>query len=226
MVEREKRESEEKMQSLTVIVVAVNQSKLTNLPTMFTRQALHRSRTGSSNFEPSHKPFLNTISNVLYLICSTQYDNFVHGAFFHLQHAGAIAAVICDDAVLKQANYNISSEQKELLHWHCRQGHIIISQVQSLLEKPQTNSFNDRQCRLKSPSNNKSSHCKPTLCTSCQYAKQKRKKSPKSTVSKSLTTTDISDGILNAGDRVSVDIYCSSTNGRLPHTFGEEKSEI
>jgi hypothetical protein len=41
-----------------------------------------------------------------------------------------------------------------------------------------------------------------------------------------LTTTGLSDDVLNAGDRVSVDLCCSSTNGRLPHTFGKEKSEL
>jgi hypothetical protein len=137
-----------------------------------------------------------------------------------------MAPVICDDAVLKQANSNLSPEQKELLLWHHRLGHVGITRVQSLLQKPRTSSFNDSLSRLISPSNNKSSHCQAPLCTSCQYAKQKRKNPPKSTVSKPLTTTGLSDDILNAGDRVSVDIYCSSTNGRLPHTFGKEKNAL
>jgi hypothetical protein len=45
-------------------------------------------------------------------------------------------------------------------------------------------------------------------------------------VSKPLTTTGLSDDVLNAGDRISVDLYCSSTNGRFPHTFGKERSEL
>jgi hypothetical protein len=109
---------------------------------------------------------------------------------------------------------------------HYRLGHIGISRVQSLLQKPRTTSFNDRQTRLISPSNNRSSHCHPPLCSSCQYAKQKRKNPPKSSVSKPLTTTGLSDDVLNAGDRVSVDLYCSSTICRLPHTFGKEMSEL
>jgi hypothetical protein len=96
---------------------------------------------------------LNKTSNVLSFICSTTYDIFVHGTIFHLQHAGAMAAVVCDDAVLKQAKNNLSSEQKELLLWHYRLGHIGISRVQSLLQKPRTNSFNDKQSRIISPSN-------------------------------------------------------------------------
>jgi hypothetical protein len=190
-----------------------------NLPIMLTRQALHCSRTSSSSIKPQHKPSLNNMSNIFSFICSTTYDHFVHGAVFHLQHTGAMAAVVCDDAVLKQANSNISLEQKELLLWHHRLGHIGLSRVQSLFQKPRTSSFNDSQFRLISPSNNKSSHCHPPLCTSCQYAKQKRKNPP-------ITTTGLSDDILNAGDIVSVDIYCSSTNGRLPHTFGKEKSAL
>jgi hypothetical protein len=91
-----------------------------NLPIMLTRQALHRSRTqtSTSNFKSPHKPSLNTMSNILSFICSTTYDHFVHGTVFHLQHAGAMAALISDDAVLKQANSNLSPEQKELLLWH------------------------------------------------------------------------------------------------------------
>jgi hypothetical protein len=142
-----------------------------NLPIMLTRQALHR--PSSSNLKFSHMPSLNTMSDILYFICSTTYDSFVHDTVFHLQHAGAMAAVINDDAVLKQANSNLSPEQKELLLWYYRLGHIVISWVQSLLQKPRTTSFNNRQTRLISSSNNKSSHCHPPLCSSCQYAKQK-----------------------------------------------------
>jgi hypothetical protein len=120
----------------------------------------------------------------------------------------------------------LSPEQKELLLWHYRLGHIGIARVQSLLQKPRTSSFNDMLNRIISPSNNKSSHCHPPLCTSCQYAKQKRKNPPKHTVATPLTSTGLSDDILGAGDRVSVDLYCSSTTGRLPHTFGREKTSL
>jgi hypothetical protein len=171
-----------------------------NLPVMLTRQALHQSRTSSSKFRPPHMPSLNTMSNVLSFICSTTYDHFAHGALFHLQHAGAMAVIICDDAVLKHANNNLSPEQKELLLWHYRLGHIGIARVQSLLQKPRSRSFNDTQTRLISPSNNKSSHCHAPLCAFCQYAKQKRKSPPKSTTAIPCTTTGLSDNILNAGD--------------------------
>jgi hypothetical protein len=192
-----------------------------NLPIMLTCQRLQRSRTESCNDNrPHHKPSLDTMTNVLSSICSTTYDHFVHGAVFHLQHVGAMVAVICDDAVLKHANNNLSSEQKELLLWHHRLGHIGIARVQSLLQKPSATSFNDIQSRLISPSNNKSSHCHPPMCTACQYAKQKQKNPPKVTVATPRTTTGLSDNTLRAGDRVSVDLYCFSTCGRLPHTFG------
>jgi hypothetical protein len=198
-----------------------------NLPIMLTRQALNRSRTQSCHLnKPVHRPSLNTMTNVLSFICSSTYDLFVHGAVFHLQHAGAMAAIICDDAVLKQANNNISPEQKELLLWHYRLGHIGISRVQSLLQKPRSSAFDDVQSRLISPSNNKSSHCHPPMCTSCQYAKQKRKNPPKHTTATPRTTTGLSDDVLQPGARVSVDIYCSSTAGRLPHTFGKEKTAL
>jgi hypothetical protein len=96
-----------------------------NLPIMLTQQTLHRS--SSSNLKSSHKPSLNTISNILSFICSTTYDNFEHGTIFHSHHAGAMAAVINDNTILKQASSNLSPEQKELLLWHYRLGHIGIS---------------------------------------------------------------------------------------------------
>jgi hypothetical protein len=198
-----------------------------NLPIMLTRQALHRSRTKSCNFNrPHHKPSLDSMTNVLSFICSTTYDHFVHGSIFHLQHIGAMVAVVSDDAVLKHSNNNLSPEQKELLLWHHRLGHIGIAKAQSLLQKPRTTSFNDLQSRLICPSNNKSSHCQLPLCTACQYAKQKRKNPPKATVATPITTTGLSDDTLLPGARVSVDLYCSSTLGRLPHTFGKEKSAL
>jgi hypothetical protein len=197
-----------------------------NLPIMLTRQALQRGRNKFGSNRPHHKPSLNTMSNILSFICSTTYDSFVHGSIFHLQHAGAMAAVINDDAVLKNHNNNLSPEQKELLLWHYRLGHIGFGKIQSFLQKPRTSSLNDMQSRIIVPSNNKCSHCHPPMCSACQYAKQKRKNPPKTTIAKPLTATGLSDDILNSGDRVSVDIYCSSTTGRLPHTFGREKSSL
>jgi hypothetical protein len=199
-----------------------------HLPIMLTRQSLQRGRDNSGSNKPLHKPSLNHMSNILSFICSTTYDAFVHGAVFHLQHAGAMAAVVSDDAVLKNHNTNLSPEQKELLLWHYRLGHIGFGKVQSYLQKPRTSSLNDMQSRIITPSNSKCSHCHPPLCAACQYAKQKRKNPPrdKAIGSLSSSSTGLSDDILHPGDRVSVDIYCSSTPGRLPHTFGKEKSSL
>jgi hypothetical protein len=197
-----------------------------NLPIMLTKQSLQRGRDNSTFTKPLHKPSIDSLSNLVSFLCSKTYDYFVHGTVFHFQHSGAMAAVICDDAVLKQANNNISPEQKELLLWHYRLGHIGFGHVQSLLQKPRTTSLNDMQSRLIIPSNNKCSHCFPPLCTACQYAKQKRKNPPKHAMHPAPTTTGLSDDILDPGGRVSVDIYCSSTPGRLPHTFGKEKTSL
>jgi hypothetical protein len=103
-----------------------------NLPIMLTRQALHRSRTSSSsNFKPSHKPFLNTMSNVLSLICSTTYDQFVHGAVFHSQmitpsssklilihqhNKRNYSCGIIDSVILESRGYELFSKSLELIH--------------------------------------------------------------------------------------------------------------
>jgi hypothetical protein len=197
-----------------------------NLPIMLTRQSLQRGRNRSGSNRPHHKPSLNNMSNLLSFICSTTYDAFVHGSVFHLQHAGAMAAIVSDDAVLKNGNNNLSPEQKELLLWHYRLGHIGFGKVQSYLQKPRTTSLNDMQSRLISPSNSKCSHCHPPMCAACQYAKQKRKVPLSDKTSVSRPGTGLSDEVLSPGARVSVDIYCSSTPGRLSHTFGKEKSSL
>jgi hypothetical protein len=156
-------------------------------------------------------------------ICTSTFDHFTKETNFRLSNECVFQSPL-DDAVFKKANYNLSTAQQELLLWHYRLGHINLSHVQSLLQKPRpVTSLTEPLFRIIQPSNNKCSHCPVPLCASCQYAKQKRTKPPSHTTAKPVIAGGLSDNITNPGQRVSVDLYVSSTKGRLLHTFGKEK---
>ena len=125
-----------------------------------------------------------------------------------------------EDAVFKQTNINLSPEQRELLLWHYRLGHINIKHVQSLLQKPRSG-----EPRIIKPSNNKCSRCRQPMCAVCQYAKMKRRLPPKNVITLPSIPTigGLSDNIVDPGQCVSVDLYVAATPGRLPNTLGKEK---
>ena len=56
----------------------------------------------------------------------------------------------------------------------------------------------------------------------CQFAKHKRTCPHTHTTGHQQPAGGLSDNITNPGQRVSCDLYCSSTPGCLPHTFGKE----
>ena len=115
-----------------------------------------------------------------------------------------------EDAVFKQANINLSPEQKELLLWHYRLGHINIKHVQSLLQK-----IRSGEPRIIKPSNSKCSHCHRPMCAVCQYAKQKRRQPPKNTMTLPTIPTigGLSDKKTEPGQQVSADLYVVATPG-------------
>ena len=59
----------------------------------------------------------------------------------------------------------------------------------------------------------------------CQYAKQKRRQPPKNSIT--LPSIPIigglSDDIIDAGQRDSIDLYVAATPDCLPNTLGKEK---
>ena len=192
-----------------------------NLPIMLTRDALSQSRL--SDCKPVHVASRLSYMNVMSFICTSTYDIFTRDANFSLSNECVFQSPL-DDAVFKKSNHNLSTAQQELLLWHYRLGHINLPHVQSLLQKPRpVTSLTEPLFRIIQPSNNKSSHCPLPLCSSCQYAKQKRTKPPSHTTSKPSIAGGLSDNITDPGQRVSVDLYVSATKGRLLHTFGKEK---
>ena len=193
-----------------------------NLPFMLTQKALHPENT-KTNTATKHARTINRFANLVSFLCSSTFDIFNKDSLFHTTTAIATPSKIGDsNAVLNRSNWNLSEAQQELLLWHNRLGHVNLQHVQSLLAKQRE----DSNKRIIQPSNHKSSHCTLCLCEACQYAKQKRR-NPPSKLTKARTEQDgaLSRDILYPGQRVSVDLYQSSTKGRLPYTFGKEKPD-
>ena len=64
------------------------------------------------------------------------------------------------------------------------------------------------------------------LCGACQYEKQKqRKTNSNKTVAREEIEGAISVDIVNAGQRVSVDLYVSTVRGHLLELYGKEKTD-
>jgi hypothetical protein len=131
--------------------------------------------------------------------------------------AEALNAVINEVSV---DNRNLNEQQKELLRWHHRLGHINFRKVQSLMRSGVLCS-SEAQRRLHTAC------CKithPPLCAACQYGKQKRRPTP------SKTASVVRDNVGNLkkedllpGQRVSVDHFICSTKGRLHSSAGKTK---
>ena len=118
------------------------------------------------------------------------------------------------------SNFNLTDEEKELLRWHQRLGHIGMKKVQWLMRQG-IFGITETSRRL---CNKAASLRQAPLCTACQYAKQRRKpaqgvvKVTKPESEKMLKTDN-----LFPGAQISVDHFQANPKGRLLHTFGREK---
>ena len=119
--------------------------------------------------------------------------------------------------IFSRTNINLSSEQKELLLWHQRLGHLNQQRIQSLLAIPR----DEHTRQILKPRNPRASSCPTAMCQACQYAKQKRRQ-PETTKHTPINQGTLDANILKPGQRVSADQYYSSVRGRLPHTKGKE----
>jgi hypothetical protein len=99
------------------------------------------------------------------------------------------------------------------LEWHWKLGHYNFNWIKYLIRKQII------VTKLKTPS---MSHC---LCSACQLSKQTRK--PEGTVHQKIRINKdgaLKKGNLAIGGKISTDQFVSSLPGRLPHTYGKEKS--
>jgi len=118
-------------------------------------------------------------------------------------------------SVSDETNQNLSSSQKELLHWHWRLGHANFQWIQRRLAKRTESETGGLILPSKSP---KSSSCKVPLCAACQFAKQARRGAGTSIESQSPDKSmRLCQNQLLPGVKVSIDQYISTVPGRLAH---------
>jgi hypothetical protein len=89
--------------------------------------------------------------------------------------------------------------------------------IQALLANPR----DSLAMQILVPKKASASTCSIPRCEACQYAKQKRN-STATTVKHRVPAPEgaLSDGILEPGQKVSVDLFQSTIPGRLPNTKG------
>ena len=126
--------------------------------------------------------------------------------------------------LLNDNNHNLSGPQKELLLWHYRLAHAGQLWVQDLMQKVK-HEVGDTCAPIIQVKHATTPRCPMPKCPACQLGKQ-HKKTPDS--SKTVLNPDKEMAIrrnnLNPGDCVSMDQYVCRTQGRLPNTYGREKS--
>eukprot|EP00979_Chaetoceros_neogracilis_P007261 scaffold1521_cov271-Chaetoceros_neogracile.AAC.69 len=114
-------------------------------------------------------------------------------------------------------NINLAPAEKELLRWHCRLAHISFAKVQHLM----------RAGSLANTEATRRLHCvacnlPPVKCSACLFAKQRTRSSPgtkHSTVKDKVGALRNND--LHPGQKVSLDHFVCSTNGRLFSSRGK-----
>ena len=125
-------------------------------------------------------------------------------------------------ALTSPRNTNLTSAEKELLHWHHRLGHVGMRRVMWLMRQGAlatsavTRSLHERACKFR--------HV--PLCTACQFAKQRRRSAP-GTVKRNKPDDEalLKTDALLAGARIFCDHFECRPKGRRLHTYGKEPDE-
>ena len=117
-------------------------------------------------------------------------------------------------------NTSLGPDEKELLHWHNRLGHIGMQKVQFLMQTGVL-ATSEATRRLHAAA---SKLTNLPLCSACQFGKQRRRPEP----GKTTTVVRERDGALKdrrllPGQTVSVDHFVCSTKGRLFISRGRSK---
>jgi hypothetical protein len=122
--------------------------------------------------------------------------------------------------VTEEMNQNLTAPQRELMLWHKKWAHCNMGCVQTLLATPWDTSL----VQLIEPKHANASSCPKPKCVVCCLSKTKRASAPMTQV---LDTSkrNINNTATNPGDIVHLDQYMSGLPGRLPATFGKEKSK-
>ena len=124
-------------------------------------------------------------------------------------HATRLYGLVHDD------NINLTRGQKELLKLHFRYGHWNLQWIQSLINKGILHTHEKSAGKVESL-------CQ---CAACNLAKQTRRS--EGTVHQKIRAEkdgSLKAGNLRPGSCVSTDQYVSSVPGRLPNTYGKERT--
>jgi hypothetical protein len=177
------------------------------------------------DFERSLNSFLpwHQQSNLPYLLTQKLYEqvrgrnsaihqHLLRESTFQIPAGQAPVSCILDDV-------NLNLTEREQMLWHHRLGHASMRHIQTLLANPR----DSLATQIFVPKKANASTCAIPRCKACQYAKQTR--NPTATTVKHRVTEQegtLSEGILEPGQKVSVDLFQSKIPGRLPNTIGQE----
>ena len=129
-----------------------------------------------------------------------------------------------NESIASESNQNITSNQKELLVWHWRLGHIGMNWLQSLMKQrtfvDMTGGNKTVNKAIISTKHSTTSKCAQPKCAGCLLGKAQCKNIHKS--KPHLREKFLSIGKLQPGDLIFVDQYVSKTKGRLLNTRGKE----
>lgn len=117
--------------------------------------------------------------------------------------------------VTESSNQNINPQQKELLRWHFRFGHMNFNSCQLVLKSGAVGT---------SPIIQGAGKCIPPQCTSCKYGKAR--KTPTSVITTKEITRSIDNNDLRPGQRVSVDHFLVKQKGRLFESKGKSSIDL
>ena len=172
---------------------------------------------------PLMEPVLESVARSFYPSDPQAFDPIIAGLTQH--HLFDLEHRLADTQSLLDSNHNLSPGCKELLLWHNRFAHAGFSWIQDLM-RPRKNEVGERAdpgfIKARIP---QAHRCAAPKCPACLLSRQHRR-TPDSTrhVPNKAREMAIRTKDLNPGDCVSIDQYISGTPGRLPYTFGKEKS--
>ena len=140
---------------------------------------------------------------------------------------GLVEQVDQVNQILDDQNLNLTKEEKELLLWHQRLGHVGFTWLQTLMRPTKYESGAPPDPPTIPVKLKGASKCTPPKCVACSLAKQHRKTSgSSSTHHKPEREMAIRRNNLQPGECVSIDQYVCRTPGRLANTFGKEHDSM
>jgi hypothetical protein len=152
-----------------------------------------------------------------------------HCFWGHVFHSNNVSA---GPSLLASHNTNLSASQKEVLLWHQRLSHASISWIQSLMRHKNNllpcSNVKDHNLHRGPiiPTSSRAPSCDVTglKCAACLLAKASTRSPSNLSPRHSPKEMKLKVGNLKPGCKISADHYFSPVQGRLPHTFGRERS--